>query len=230
MYQDHRIGALLLMGGTGERFGDPLPKQFHLLRDKRVYLHTLEIFRKTAVFDEILLVCHPGWIDLVCEEVSDVCVVAAGSTRQESSFLGLHSFSQPPDIVVIHDAVRPFVTEEILRNNIDTAILYGAADTCIPSTDTLVHAPQGNQIRAIPLREEFLRGQTPQTFRYSWIMEAHHAARKLGIAKATDDCTLVLQQGLPVFIVPGSERNMKITTAWDLQIAAFLHERNVFRH
>lgn len=230
MYQGQRIGALLLMGGTGERFGDSLPKQFHLLGDKRVYLHTLEMFRKTAVFDEILLVCHPDWINLVREEVPDLRVVAGGATRQESSFIGLQNFSPPPEIVVIHDAVRPFVTEEILRNNIEAAIQHGAADTCIPSTDTLVHAPRGHQIKAIPLREEYLRGQTPQTFRYSCILAAHCAAQKSGTTQATDDCKLVLQQGLSVFIVPGSECNMKITTAWDLQIAKFLHERNALHH
>ena len=219
MLQGQRIGAIVLMGGTGSRFGGDVPKQFVLLGDRRVYLHTLEAFKKIAFFDEILLVCHPGWIDTVADEVLGAKVVAGGKTRQESSYLGLQGFSSIPDIVCIHDAVRPFVSEKIIQENIAQAILHGAVDTCIPSADTLVYAPGGVKIVGIPKREEYLRGQTPQTFRFDLIWDAHQTAIKDGIVNSSDDCSLVLRRGHSVYVVTGSESNLKITTEYDLWTA-----------
>jgi 2-C-methyl-D-erythritol 4-phosphate cytidylyltransferase len=111
------------------------------------------------------------------------------------------------------------VTETILRENVKRAIEAGAVDTCIPSTDTLVYAPGGERIAGIPKREEYLRGQTPQTFNYEWIVEAHERARQEGVCNATDDCGLVLRLGRPIYVVKGDEKNMKITTELDLLIA-----------
>lgn len=214
-----RIGAVLLMGGSGERFGGIVPKQFALLQDEKVYLHTLSRLLKQTWIEEIVLVCHPDWMDRVEEETASfksVRVVKGGATRQISSYLGLLGFSLPPEIVLIHDAVRPFVSDAILEANRDMALQTGAVDTCIPSSDTLVFAPNGKTIDHIPDRSQFLRGQTPQTFRYDWILEAHQKAHEDGVTSATDDCFLMLRQGFPVSIVPGEEENIKITTPFDL--------------
>jgi len=231
MYQRHRVSALLLMGGSGVRFGDlDLPKQFQKLGDRLVYEYALEIFLETEFFDEILLVSHPEWIKSVNEAPPFVRKVAGGSTRQESSFLGLKAFQNPPEYVVIHDAVRPFVSKEIIQRTLDAAIKMGASDTCISSADTLVFAPDKDRIVSIPNRDHFLRGQTPQTFRYSLILEAHIGALKKGIVNASDDCRLVMERGDPVAIIQGSERNIKITTPIDLKIAeAFLYEGELCR-
>lgn len=214
MHQGNRISALLLMGGEGRRFGAAVPKQFLPLGEKAVYRHALETFIQSNFFDEIILVCHPDWLDSV-----DHKAIPGGKTRQESSYLGLKAFSKKPDIVLIHDAVRPFVTESILRENIACAIQHGAVNTCIPSTDTLIHAPDGHTISSIPKREEYLRGQTPQTFRYDWILKAHEKALAEDITNASDDCKLVLHLGYPIYIVKGSEKNMKITSELDLLMA-----------
>lgn len=216
MHQGKRIGAVLLMAGTGSRFGGALPKQFLLLNGIPIYQHTLKFFLNSGYFDEIILVCHPDWLETIPPWPS-VRIISGGATRQESSHLGLQGFSHPPDIVSIHDAVRPFLTSDILFANIETAILHGAADTCIPSTDTLVFAPNGQRIESIPLRSHYLRGQTPQTFRYDWIVDAHAKAQKKGIENASDDCRLLLEAGYPVQIVAGSEANIKITTEFDLR-------------
>lgn len=222
MFEGQRIGALLLMGGEGSRFGGETPKQFLFLGGKRVYLHTLEALEKGAFFDEILLVCHPAWMGTVQQEVPHWAVLPGGATRQESAYIGLQGFESFPDIVLIHDAVRPFVSAPILQTNIEQAILHGAVDTCIPSTDTLVHSPSGKTILEIPPRQEYWRGQTPQTFRFSLIWEAHQSARKEGFT-STDDCSLVLKQGHLVQIVLGSEENFKITSSSDLCLAEALH-------
>jgi 2-C-methyl-D-erythritol 4-phosphate cytidylyltransferase len=210
-----RIHALLLMGGEGKRFGGETPKQFLMLAGKKVYLHTLDVFAKCPFFDEILLICHSDWIEQVRIETiqyPNIRIVLGGETRQQSSYLGLKA--SHADIVVIHDAVRPFVTEEILQANVRGAIQHGAVDTCIPSADTLVQALE-NAIVNIPDRKTLLRGQTPQSFRYEWILKAHEASK----AQATDDCRLVLDLGYPVHIVPGDESNIKITTELDLFLA-----------
>lgn len=219
MLHGYAIGAVILMGGEGRRFGGLVPKQFRLLGDKKIYLHTLEAFLTSQIFDAIALVCHPDWIDEVKKEVPGVIVTPGGSTRQQSSLLGLQALSPKPYIVSIHDAVRPFIAREIIQANVEQAILHGAVDTCIPSTDTLVFSPGKKTIASIPLREQYLRGQTPQTFRYDWIAKAHEAAAREGVENCTDDCQLILKQGHPIHIVEGSEKNIKITTEFDLVIA-----------
>lgn len=216
MFKGKTVGALLLMGGEGRRFGSEVPKQFHLLCGKPVYRHALEAALSSDIFDEIILVTHADWADGLEKGVR---VAVGGKTRQESSYRGLRAFAKKPDIVLIHDAVRPFVTERILKENVAGAIEWGAVDTCIPTADTLVHAPGGQMIASIPRREEFLRGQTPQTFRMDWIVEAHEKALADGVENASDDCRLVLRLGKTVHIVAGEEQNLKITSELDLFIA-----------
>lgn len=214
MHLGKRIGAILLMAGEGQRFGSSVPKQFLELNHKKVYAHALDTMEAVGLFDEILLVCHPDWMDLPHSNL-----ICGGKTRQESSFLGLKGFKVKPDIVLIHDAARPFVSERILRENVEMAIHFGAVDTCIASADTLVHAPNGKEIAQIPNRKEYLRGQTPQTFRYDWIYEAHEKAGQDGIDNVSDDCQLVLRMDKKIHIVLGEEKNMKITSELDLFIA-----------
>lgn len=210
------ISAVLLMGGEGRRFGGEVPKQFRLLLGKKTYCHALDTFLAAHLFDEIILVCHPNWIDIVHNGIK---IIPGGATRQESSYRGLGALDPKADIVLIHDAVRPFVTKRILQDNIAGAIRWGAVDTCIPSADTLVHAPGGEVIATIPRREEYLRGQTPQTFRKDWIVEAHEQALADGVKNASDDCSLVLRMGKAVHVVAGEEQNLKITSELDLRLA-----------
>lgn len=171
--------AILLMAGNGSRFGSALPKQFHHLGGKKIYRHTLDAFLRSELFDEIILVCPSTMQDEIRQEIPDgIRIIAGGASRQESSYLGLLAC---PDahIVCIHDAVRPFVTKEILKENLSKAEAYGAVDTCIASADTLVYAPQSKEITCIPIRDHYLRGQTPQTFQYPLILQAHrHALEK----------------------------------------------------
>ncbi len=217
------ITALLLFAGEGARFGSAVPKQFHRLSGKKIYLHTLEKFLSSGFFEEIILVCPESWKNEVEKEIAEygrkeIKVVSGGKSRQESCYLGLKACDKNCQYVVIHDGVRPFVTHEILRANIEGVKLHGAVDTCIPSTDTLAHTSSGTHIDTIPKRSELLRGQTPQSFSYPLILEACERARKLGL-EGSDECSLVVAMGKEVFIVPGDESNIKITSALDLFIA-----------
>lgn len=212
------------MGGAGARFGSATPKQFHRLAGKKVYLYTLETFLESQLFEEIILVCPERWLGAVKEDIAPYCnipirVVSGGDTRQESSLNGLLACGDRTQLVVIHDAVRPFISKEILAENIASALEHLAVDTCIPSADTLVYAPRGNQVMDIPSRAEYLRGQTPQSFGYSLILGAHLKAKNNGICNQSDDCSLVMREGHPVYVVQGSEENIKITSELDLFLA-----------
>jgi ribitol-5-phosphate 2-dehydrogenase (NADP+) / D-ribitol-5-phosphate cytidylyltransferase len=214
--------ALILMGGEGRRLGSALPKQFHTLGPMKVYQHTLQTFRQSQLFQEIILVCHPDWIESVQDETShfsEVKVIAGGETRQSSSWEGLKACHPSCEYVMIHDAVRPFVSPDILQINAEAVLKFSAVDTVIPSADTLIITEDGSTIASIPPRQHFRRGQTPQTFAYPLICEAHEKATT---TSATDDCKLVLDLGLPVHLVEGSEENLKITTEWDLLLAEHL--------
>lgn len=215
------IVAILLMGGLGVRFGSELPKQFHRLSGKKVYLHTLERFLKEALFEEILLVVPAAWMEDVEHDLENysqknIRLVQAGETRQDSSRRGLLACKSSTRIVVIHDAVRPFVNSRILKENIAAAERYGAVDTCIPSADTIIHTRDGSSIETIPPRAEYLRGQTPQSFSFPLIVRAHEETQQ---ANASDDCSLAVEFGHLVHIVAGEERNIKITTELDLFLA-----------
>lgn len=239
MKQQQGVKAILLMGGQGKRLGSELPKQFHRLSGKKIYLQTLEKFLESDLFEEILLVSPLQWRGQIEQDLEEfreskakIRIIPGGETRQDSSFKGILACGPETRYVVIHDAVRPFVSYEILLANVMGAMDYGAIDTCIPSADTLVFAPSGAQITEIPPRANYLRGQTPQSFSYEIILSAHKRANHLHIQNATDDCQLVLDMGKRVQVVPGSEHNIKITTELDLYLAEQLlriHQRSISR-
>lgn len=220
----YKISGLLLMGGRGERFKSAKPKQLHRLSGKPVFLHTLETFIKSGLFHEILLACPQEWMTEIKTHIANIDapvikIIPGGATRRESSYEGLQALDPIATHVVIHDAVRPFVSLQILKENVQGAIEYGAVDTCIASADTIVHSLDGKTIHAIPQRSQYLRGQTPQSFAIEIIKEAHEKAMLDGFTLATDDCTLVQRLGKPVHIVQGDESNIKITTELDLYLA-----------
>lgn len=212
------------MGGTGERFGSLRPKQLHLIAGKKLYLYTLEKFIDSARFEEILLISPLDWMGEIeedCKSYPDapIRILPGGVSRQESSWIGVRACPTTTKIVVIHDAVRPFVTKRIIDENIVKAQEIGAVDTCIASADTLVYAPNGEFIQNIPLRSHFLRGQTPQSFRFDLIHQAHLHAQLHKLEGVSDDCRLVREIDAAVAVVQGEEGNIKITTPLDLLLA-----------
>lgn len=222
---EHKISALILMGGKGERFGSSRPKQLHLLSGKPVFIHTLEAFLKADLFHEIILVSPEEWIEEIRSYLektptsTPIKIINGGESRRSSSYLGLKAVDLQTTHVVIHDAVRPFVSQRIIQENVLNAIDFGAVDTCIPSADTIVHSIEGGIISDIPPRNQYLRGQTPQSFKLDLILEAHEKAMQDGFTAATDDCSLVTRLKAPIHIVMGDESNIKITTELDLFIA-----------
>ena len=223
-----RIHALVLAGGSGDRFGAEMPKQFVRLAGEPILLRSIRAIASAGV-DNLVVVTHPSWLretngllETVELEVP-VSVVAGGATRNESTRNGLAALeASPDDIVLIHDAVRPLVPTEVVLRSIEP-ILSGRADgtdTVIPSADTLV-VVEGDDVVEIPERARYRRGQTPQTFRMRVISQAYAAASAAGDMSATDDCSLVLRHvpGARIVAVPGDEVNLKITTRTDMVLA-----------
>lgn len=220
------IKAILVMGGKGHRFGSSTPKQFHLLSGKPVYLYALETLKASLAFSEIIIVCPEGWKEAVIKETDDfrdfIQIINGGSTRQRSCYLGLQQ-AYPCDYVLIHDAARPLLTHKIINEHIVSVLQHKAVNTICPVSDTIVHLDSSKQfIQNIPDRSFCFQGQTPQTFAYSLILNAHNHALQSKVLNASDDCQLVLGIGHPVYTVLGSEQNIKITNAVDLYIAEHL--------
>ena len=223
-----RIHALVLAGGSGDRFGAEMPKQFVRLAGEPILLRSIRAIAGAGI-DQLVVVTHPSWIAETEELVGaadltiPTIVVPGGVTRNESTRNGLaRLLAAPQDIVLIHDAVRPLVPTEVVLRSIEP-ILSGradATDTVIPSADTLV-VVEGDEVLDIPERARFRRGQTPQTFRMRVIEQAYAAASAAGDLSATDDCSLVLRHvpGARVVAVPGDEVNLKITTRTDMVLA-----------
>lgn len=217
------VTAILLASGEGRRFLKKTPKQFHLLSGKKIYLYPLEVFCSCSFIDSIIITASPLYKDIVQKETSGfhkpIKIIEGGATRQLSCYKALEACPKEATHVIIHDGVRPFLTETILKENIQLATLYGACDTAVPSYDTIVHTTNFKTLHEIPPRSQYWRGQTPQSFSYSLIKKAHEQALKSHIDDATDDCQLVLRLSHPVYLAKGSDENIKITTEQDLLLA-----------
>ena len=150
-------------------------------------------------------------------------VIAGGSTRQESSFNALEHLRRrgKVDIVVIHDAVRPFVTTDLIERSVEAAETYGAADVAAKTVDTIVTV-ESDFVKEMPDRRNLYNGQTPQTFKFDIIYQAHKQAQKDNFIETTDDIRLVLRLGKKVKLVESTLENIKITNELDLEIARVL--------
>ncbi|MBU3111455.1 2-C-methyl-D-erythritol 4-phosphate cytidylyltransferase [Clostridium lacusfryxellense] len=219
--------AIILAGGKGTRMGIvDQPKQFIDIYGKPIVVHTIEAFDIHEQIDAIAIVCLKEWHEDIKIwtrkfELNKIkWIVDGGETRQESVLNGLKAIEEdvsPDDIVVIHDAARPLISHRIIVNNIEGAKKYGAVDTVIPASDTIIKTLDDNTISSIPVRKELYIGQTPQSFIYSTIYDAHKkAAASEEVQNSTDDCRLVIDYGKKVHLVEGDKLNFKITTMEDL--------------
>lgn len=216
--------AIILASGTGERFGENIPKQFYQFEGKTLLEHTIDAFEKNKNIDEIILVTNPKFRDLAENILNKndykkiTKVLNGGKTRVESSYIGTSEAPEEAN-VLIHDAVRAFVTQKIIDDNIEALKKHEAVGTAIESIDTIIQVDENNVITAIPPRKFLKRVQTPQSFRANLIKKAHELALKDENASFTDDCGLILRYNLaPIHIVDGDELNIKITHKNDLNI------------
>ncbi len=228
-----RVTALVPAAGMGKRMGAGINKQYLLLAGRPILAHTLAVFELAPFVDEVYLIVPEDEIPFCRENVVERYgfakvrrSVAGGSERQHSVLNGLRAMESPgaDDVVLIHDGVRPFVTLPVLEQSVEAARLHDGALTAVPVKDTVKVVRDGTVLETPP-RESLWLAQTPQTFRYGIIREAHERAAADGWL-GTDDASLVERLGMSVRIVPGDYGNFKITTPEDLVLAeAFLKNR-----
>ncbi|MFZ5376658.1 MAG: 2-C-methyl-D-erythritol 4-phosphate cytidylyltransferase [Patescibacteria group bacterium] len=221
-----KIHAIILSAGSGGRFkSEGTFKQYIKLAGEPIFFHTLKAFLGHSQIDDVVLVTdaeNEGFVRSFIREkgLQRIRVVVGGSTRQESSKIALRSLNaSPDDYVLIHDAVRPFVSERIINEMIAALDANEAVDVAIPSADTLIKV-KDRYIEKIPDRSSYMRGQTPQGFIFRVIMKAHQLAEENNDYSVTDDCGLVIRYcGSKVYVVMGDDLNMKVTYPLDIHIA-----------
>ncbi len=225
------IYAGILAGGVGSRMGmTGMPKQFLSVGGKPIIIHTIEKFLMCGRIDHIYVAVVKDYVshmtDILRKEIGDsdrVTVIEGGADRNGSIVNVISAIrkndSSPDSILITHDAVRPFVSARIIEENIDAAIEYGATDTVIPATDTIIRSADGKQLDEIPVRDELYNGQTPQTFRISMFEEDYFALSDEQKKILTDACKIFILAGRTVRMVKGDSYNMKITTPFDLRLA-----------
>jgi ribitol-5-phosphate 2-dehydrogenase (NADP+) / D-ribitol-5-phosphate cytidylyltransferase len=219
--------AVLLAGGVGSRVGLDLPKQLIKIAGRPILEHTLAVLDHHPDVDEVLIMMAPGHLDAVREIVNSgrytkvSGILEGAQTRNATSRRALDHLGEAECNVLFHDAVRPLVTPRIISDCFQALTTYDAVDVAIPSADTIIEVSPDDTIRAIPPRGNLRRGQTPQAFRASVIKQAYALAEADGHFEATDDCAVVLRYmpHVPIFVVPGEERNMKVTQPIDVYLA-----------
>ncbi|MGX7199741.1 IspD/TarI family cytidylyltransferase [Enterococcus nangangensis] len=229
--------AQIMAGGIGKRMGNTsMPKQFLPLGNKPIIIHTLEKFILNSDFEKIIVSCPKAWIehtkDTIAKYIDDnrVVIIEGGAERNDTlnkaiEYIEAHYKLTDEDVLLVHDAVRPFVTKRIIDENLEATKKYAAVDTGIPSFDTIVRV-NDDLITDIPNRDEMYQGQTPQTFRIKTLKASYEKLTEEEKGTLTDSCKICLLAGEKIYMVQGEASNLKITTPYDLKIAnAILEER-----
>ena len=234
------IFAAILAGGIGSRMGETdTPKQFLILGNKPVIIHTIEKFVINENIDKTIVLIPKNFINhtvnLIDEyigENEDIIVIEGGETRNDTLMNSIKyiedNFGIDDDsIILTHDSVRPFVTHRIIEDNIDVAKRYGACDTVIPATDTIVESVNGETIESIPVRDYYYQGQTPQSFNIKKLFNLITSLTEAETNILTDACKIFTLKDEDVHLVKGEVTNIKITYPYDLKLAnTILEDRN----
>ena len=226
------IFAAILAGGIGSRMGETdTPKQFLTLGDKPIIVHTIEKFAINSKFDKIIVLSPKNFInhtnDLIKEYFDDnsrIVVLEGGKTRNDTLINAIDYINDNFDInddsiIVTHDSVRPFVTHRIIEDNIKAAKEFGACDTVVPATDTIVESVDSKLIKNIPIRDNYYQGQTPQSFKINKLSELVNSLSESESNILTDACKIFVLKNEDVYLVDGEITNIKITYPYDLKLA-----------
>jgi len=217
-----RIFAIIPAGGKGIRSGYSAPKQYLKFNGKELIAYTLEVFQKNILVNEILIAAHPDYFSIIeklkkkfnLNKISQI--VKGGNERQDSVYNALASLeAKENDLIIVHDAVRPLLSQKILTNAINLAKRKGNAVVCIKAKDTLIKGK--DYVVSYINREDVYYVQTPQIFTYKDLMEAIETAYKKNF-RGTDESMLVKRLGKEIFIAEGSPLNFKITTKEDIEM------------
>lgn len=219
--------GLIIAGGKGQRMQQEIPKQFLNVNDKPVIIYTLEAFQSHPDIDAIGAVCVDGWHDILRayarqHRISKLeWVVSGGENGQASIRHGLEEAEKrysPDDIILVHDAIRPMVSHEIISDCIVQCKRHGSAISIVPcNTVALRRTTEQTSSEVVP-RDKLALTQTPQAFPLNKLCEAHRKAKEQGITNSIASCTLMIELGEAIHFSIGSETNIKLTTPDDLKI------------
>lgn len=227
--------ALIIAGGSGQRMGQEIPKQFLNVYDKPVIIYTLEAFQKHKDIDIIAVVCIDGWqhvLDVYAKQFNITKlqhIINGGDCGQASIRNGVMKLEEEygkDNVVLIHDAIRPMLSKQVISDCISVTSEKGNAITVIPCAEAmLVTDDQCSSDNSYP-RDNLKRTQTPQGFNLGYICDLHREAIAKGILNSVASCTLMIELGRKCYFCNGSEKNIKLTTVEDLDIfKALLKEK-----
>lgn len=226
--------ALIFAGGSGVRMNNAArPKQFLKLHGKEIIVHTLEKFQEHPLIDGICVVCLSDWITFLHSLIEQYrltkvrWIVNGGGTGQESIFNGLsklHEHCDGSSLVLVHDGVRPLVSQELISACIDSVREFGSAVAVSPAIETIVAADEHGIIMQITDRSKCFSAKAPQAFVLEDLYQAHIKARQDGFTGAIDSASLMHHYGYELHTVPCSYENIKITTPADFYIFRALYD------
>lgn len=220
--------ALIIAGGSGQRMHQDIPKQFLNVFDKPIIVYTMQAFQNHPEIDAIEIVCIDGWHDVVRAYAKQFGIakleniVSGGKNGQDSIRNGLEDIHsrhhEEDDIVLIHDAIRPMVSEKIISDNIRVCRANGNAITVVPCTAAMLKTYDSFSSTEQIARDNLKITQTPQAFFVNEIMASHKQALEMGITNSVASCTMYIEMGKKLYLSDGSEKNIKITTTEDVEI------------
>ena len=219
--------ALILAGGSGSRTEQSVPKQFISIYEKPIIIYTLEAFQNHPEIEGMIVTCIEGWHDVLKGYAAAAgitklrWIVDGGDNGQSSArnaLLALEDVCKPEDIVIIHDAVRPMISQEIITDCILKAKEYGSGLSAIRCQETIMRTEDGKAGHMGIDRNDIMRVQTPQAYQYGKALWAHKEALKRGITNAVYTNTLMMELGEELHFSCGSNKNIKITTLEDIDI------------
>ena len=220
--------ALVIAGGVGARMGQDIPKQFINVYDKPVILYTLEAFQSHPQIDGIEVVCLDGWHDVIRAYAKQFGIskleniVSGGKNGQDSIRNGLYDIasrhSADDDIVLVHDAIRPMLSQEIIDDSLAVCKKYGNSITVVPCNAAMLKTFDGIETEEQVPRDPLKETQTPQTFYVKDLVAAHKEALEKGITNSVASCTLYIELGKKLYMSKGSAKNLKLTTTEDIEI------------
>ncbi len=229
--------ALLIAGGSGNRMGQDIPKQFMHVDDRPIIIHTMLCFQRHPDIDVIAVVCLNGWETVLQSYANQFNVTKlrwifpGGTCGQESihnGIVGLHEAGcADTDMVMIHDGVRPLLEQEVISNNIATYKAKGNAITGIVCREAILESTDGQSSHGSIPRDNLIRTQTPQSFSLGDLLRLHEEAQRRGVMNSVATCTLAVELNfMELYLSPGSEKNIKVTTTEDIEILkALMHTK-----
>lgn len=231
MHREKSIYAVVLAGGSGTRMNSPTPKQFLMLGDKPVFIHSINKLLSEKRIKQIWIGANGDWLSLAESQINEyigsnerICLCEGGDDREATMLNTLNALTSEntigdDDVVLIHDAVRPFVTSRIISDVINEMDFCDACNVVVPVNDTIVKSADGKIIDGMPSRKELFAGQSPQGFKIKRLLGAFDSISEKERKQLTETTKVCFLKGIDIHIVNGEFFNFKITTPYDLQVA-----------